>query len=226
MESLELLANNLSNAGTGGYKSDQEFYGLYRAAEADPESGDMPVLDKHWTDFSQGTLNPTGAPLDVALEGKGFFAVNGPSGPLYTRNGSFRTTPAGQVVTSDGYAVRSKTGTPMVLNSGESVDISTDGTVTQNGNVIGQLEVVDFTSTAGLSKQGKTYFRQTDAKAIASPSAASIAQGKIEGSNTGQAEAAVRLVGVMRQFEMMQKAVTLGMDMNRRAIEDVARVTA
>src|SRR5690242_13033381 len=87
MESLELLANNLANAETGGYKSDREFYSLYRAAEASSESPSMPLIEQRWTDFGQGTFQTTGSPLDVALSGPGFFGVEGPSGPLYTRNG-------------------------------------------------------------------------------------------------------------------------------------------
>src|ERR1051326_3728537 len=85
MESLDMLANNLANADTGGYKIDREFYSLYAAPETaanDPLT--MPVIERPWTDFSQGTIRPTGNPLDFALAGKGFFRVDGPNGPLYT----------------------------------------------------------------------------------------------------------------------------------------------
>jgi len=81
MESLDLLANNIANATTGGYKSDREFYSLYSAPEAESLST-MPVIERPWTDFSQGSLRRTGNPLDLALSGKGFFAVTGPAGPL------------------------------------------------------------------------------------------------------------------------------------------------
>jgi flagellar basal-body rod protein FlgF len=227
MESLELLANNLANAGTAGYKSDQEFYALYRAEEAQGTDAVMPVIERPWTDFSQGTLQPTGNPLDLALTGRGFFAVSGPSGPLYTRNGNFRLSPAGRLETADGYPVRAAGGAALTLDSGNDMEISPDGTVRQDGRVIGQLEIVDFTSTAGLSKQGKTYFRSDGAAASAArPSGTAVQQGKLESANVGTAESAVRLVSVMRQFEMLQKAVTLGVEMNRRAIEEVARVSS
>src|SRR5690242_18395190 len=91
MESLDLLANNVANASTGGYKADREFYSLY-AGSAEENEGDpstMPVIERPWTDHAQGTLQRTGNPLDLALDGKGFFAVDGPSGRLFTRNGSF-----------------------------------------------------------------------------------------------------------------------------------------
>src|ERR1044072_8466847 len=83
MESLELLANNIANASTGGYKADRELYSLYAAPEAaaQDEVSVMPVIDTHWTDYSQGELRVTENPLDLALTGRGFFAVNGPTGP-------------------------------------------------------------------------------------------------------------------------------------------------
>jgi len=223
MESLDLIANNLANAGTTGFKSDREFYGVYQAAEAVESDSRMPLIERQWTDFSQGTLDPTGNPLDVALTGKGFFAVDGPSGPLYTRNGNFHLSPTGRLITAEGYPVRAGNGATLTLATGKSIEISGDGTVRQDGTVIGQLEVVDFTSTAGLSKAGSTYFRNS---LPAPPQAAGTAveQGKLEASNVGSADAAVGLVNVMRQFEMLQKAVNLGAEMNRRAVEEVARV--
>jgi flagellar basal body rod protein FlgG len=226
MESLDLLANNVANASTGGYKADREFYSLYVAPEAQPDpSSTMPVIERPWTDLSQGVLQNTGNALDVALSGKGFFGVQGPAGPLYTRNGSFQMAPDGRLVTSDGYAVRSAAGAPLTLQSTRPIDISRDGTVTQDGNVVGQLQVVDFTSTGGLGKQGSNYYRVTDP--ALQPSAApatTVEQGKLEASNSGTADSAIRLVSLMRQFEMLQKAATLGADMNRQAIEQVAKV--
>ena len=93
MDSLDLLANNLANTSTGGYKADREFYSTYFSPDAtgfDPTVGDSPVVEKRWTDFTQGPLLSTGNPTDLALSGPGFFAVNGAKGPLYTRNGSFK----------------------------------------------------------------------------------------------------------------------------------------
>ena len=227
MESLDLLANNIANASTGGYKADREFYSLYVAPEAagNDSLSAMPLIERPWVDHAQGALHTTGNPLDVALSGKGFFAVNGPSGPLYTRNGSFRLATDGKLTSADGYPVRDSQGAPLTLQAARPLDISSDGTVTQDGVVAGKLEIVDFTSTAGLSKQGSNYFRVTDpAMRPAAASGTSVAQGHLEASNTGTAEAAIRLVSVMRQFEMLQKAVSLGGEMNRKAIEEVAKV--
>ncbi len=224
MDSLEMLANNVANASTAGYKSDREFYSLYLAPEANTDAT-MPVVERPWTDFSQGTLRATGNSLDLALAGKGFFSVNGPSGPLYTRSGAFRIAPSGALVTSEGYPVRGAGGTVVNVAGSSPLEISTDGTVRQAGNIVGQLEIADFTSTAGLVKHGNNYFHSGQAPAqTAAPPGTAIRQGHLEESNTGSAEAAVRLIGVMRQFEMLQKAVALGADMNQHAIQEVARV--
>jgi flagellar basal-body rod protein FlgF len=227
MESLEMLANNVANAATGGYKSDREFYSLYvapEAADSEPPAT-MPVIERPWTDFSQGLLSSTGNPLDLALTGKGFFSVDGPSGALYTRNGNFRLAADGKLTTADGYAVRGAGGTGLKLAGAGPIDIGPDGTITQDGGAVGQLDIADFTSTAGLVKQGNNYFRATNALLRAAPAqGVSVAQGQLEGSNAGSAEAAVRLIGVMRQFEMLQKAVTLGAEMNLHAIQEVAKV--
>jgi flagellar basal-body rod protein FlgF len=227
MESLDLLANNMANASTGGYKADREFYSLYAASEAQDSgsSATMPVIEKPWIDLSQGALTPTGNPLDVALSGRGFFGVSGPNGPLYTRNGDFHLSANGALVTADGYPVLGASGAPLTAQANLPIDIKNDGTVQQNGQQIGQLDVADFTSTASLAKQGGNYFRVVDPTVKpAAPSGTTVEQGKLEASNTGAAESAVRLVGIMRQFEMLQKAVMIGNDMSKQAIEQVAKV--
>jgi flagellar basal-body rod protein FlgF len=226
MESLDLVANNVANASTGGYKADREFYSLYVAPEAQDEAATtMPLIERQWTDHSQGTMQATGNALDLALSGSGFFAVQGPNGPLYTRNGNFHLAADGKISTSDGYPLTGVAGAPLTLQNGRPIEISGDGTVQQGGNIIGQLQVVDFTSTGGLTKQGSSYFRVPDPKLLpAARSSAIVEQGKLEASNSGSAESAVRLVSIMRQFEMLQKAASLGSDMNKQAIEQVAHV--
>lgn len=228
MESLDMLANNLANTETSGYKTDREFYNLYVAPEAtaggEGSASTLPVIERPWTDFSQGTLRPTGSALDLALTGKGFFAVDGPSGSLYTRNGSFRVSAAGLLVTTEGYPVRTVAGGRLQVQPSGAIEVSAEGAVRQNGQALGNLEIADFADAGAVTKQGASYFRSTAAPQPAA--GAQVEQGKLEGSNVGAAESAVRLVSVMRQFEMLQKAVSLGTQMNREAVEEVARVAA
>lgn len=230
MESLELLANNLANAGTSGYKSDREFYGIF-TGEAEDEAGDgssasLPTIERQWTDFSQGTILPTGNPLDIALAGRGFLAVNGPGGTLYTRSGNMHISNTGELVTGEGFRIRATGGAPIKVSNGMPIEISSDGMVHQSGRVLGQLELVNFKSTDSLRKVSGSCFQNADSKnpAVAAPEV-EVQQGRLEGSNVVVPEAAMRLVGVMRQFEMLQKAVSMGVDMNRKAIEEVARVS-
>jgi flagellar basal-body rod protein FlgF len=230
MDSLDLLANNLANAATGGYKSDGEFYSLYSTQSGDgvdASHSTMPVVEKTWTDFSQGVLRGTGNPTDLALSGNGLFAVNGPSGVLYTRNGSLRLSTTGQLVTAEGYSVRGQGGGGIQVDPAKEFEVSEDGTVRQAGQTLGQLEIVEFPKGSALIKTGNNYFRSGDPKTLPAPAVTTeVQQGRIEDSNVAVAHSAVRLVGVMRQFEMLQKAITIGAEMNRKAVEEVARVGA
>jgi len=222
LDSLDMLANNIANASTAGYKVDREFYSLYRDAEA--EDGMLsPVIEKPWTDFSQGTLQVTGRPLDLALNGKGFFAVNSPNGTLYTRNGSFQVAPSGDVVTAEGYAVRLEGAAVLRSTSNAPMEVAPDGTVKQGGIALGKLDLADF-PPGSLTKQGVSLFRPVEGAQAAAASGIQVHQGKLEGSNVASAESAVRLVGILRQFEMLQKTIGIGAEMNRRAFEEVARV--
>jgi flagellar basal-body rod protein FlgF len=233
MESLEMLANNVANSGTTGFKSDREFYNLYVSQDAldgsadglRPDPSTLPVIERHWTDFGQGPLLPTGNSLDLAISGKGFFVVDGTNGPVYTRNGNFRLSAAGQVITQDGQPVRimRPDGKPAVLDPTATIDVDTKGEVHQNGQVAGKLAMVEFDDSSKLAKLGSTYFK-LDGVTPKLAAAAEVHQGSIESSNVPTGEAAVKLVSVMRQFEMMQRALSLGNDMNRLSVDEVAKV--
>jgi len=153
--------------------------------------------------------------------------VNGPSGPLYTRTGSFQRSAAGTLTTADGYPVRTTDGKSIQTDSQVPLEVAPDGSVTQDGQDLGQLNVVDFQDRSVLQKVGNSYFGVTDAKVKPIPAAdTTVAQGKVESSNVSSAESAVRLVGLMRQFEMLQKAISITTDMDKKALDAVARVGA
>lgn len=230
MDSLDMLANNLANTSSNGFKVDREFYGTYLAPELANESnpivGESPVVQRHWTDFSQGTLVGTGNPTDLALSGKGFFAVNGPNGPLYTRNGGFHVSSQGILMTNEGYPVRLVDGTTLQTQPGDPIVVGRDGQVTQNGAVLGQLEIANFSDPSKLNKFASTYFTTPDPQTGPdAPSTAEVYQATAETSNAQPAEASARMISLLRNFEMLQRAVKIGADMNQRAIEEVARVS-
>ena len=231
IESLNMLANNLANQGSAGYKSDREFYSLYIAdealagleANAVPSPPTVPVIEKQWTDFSQGPLTETGNTLHFALSGKGFFTVQSPPGKLYTRSGNFHLSAGGRLETQEGYAVLKDDGRPVELDPQRAVDVSPLGEIRQDGNLVGRLGIVEFEQPLMLAKQSGTYFQLSGPADARTAGGATVVQGRLEGSNQSPAEAAVRLITVMRQFEMLQKAVQIGVEMSRRG-DDVARV--
>ncbi len=231
IESLDMLANNIANASAPGFKADREFYSLYQSAEAanSPEGTTpsvQPVIEKPWTDFSQGVLTPTSNPFDLALNGTGFFVANSPSGAIYTRNGNFRLSSAGQLQTLDGNTIQGQDGKPILVDSGKPVEIGPDGVVRQDGSEISRIAVVDFKGSGSLVKRGNSYFQVGLSSAAPTPALATeVRQGQLETSNSQPAESAVRLVSIMRQFESLQKALAIGNDMNRRGVEEVAKVT-
>ena len=230
MESLDMLANNLANASAPGFKADREFYNTYLSAEAADSSGSdsgsvMPVIQRQWTDYSQGAITPTGNPLDIALKGKGFFVAISPAGPLLTRDGSFRMTSLGGLETQDGFKVQGQDGKPIQLDPTQQIQITPDGEIRQDGQTVSQIQVVDVKDPAALSKHGMNYF-EFSPDAVIPLTDARLETGSVETANFQSAESAVRLVSVMRQFEMLQKAVSIGTDMSRRALDEVAKVTS
>ena len=231
MESLDMLANNIANASSPGFKVDREFYSLYLSAgSADSPEGTspvtLPVVERQWTDFAQGSITPTANQSDLALSGKGFFVAASSSGPVYTRNGSFHLSAQGEIETQDGYNVQAQDGSAIQLDTTKPFEVAPDGMVRQDGQDVAQLAIVDLPDTTALVKQGRSYFRLDSSSLTPAPAAgAQVQQGKLETGNTQSAETAVRLVSVMREFEMLQRAMTIGNDMNKRAVEDVAKVT-
>jgi flagellar basal-body rod protein FlgF len=221
MESLDMLANNIANTGTAGFKSDREFYNLYEEQ--------LPTIETQWTDYSQGSLVQTGNPLNLALSGKGMFALNSPSGTVFTRNGNLRISKTNQLETFDGYTPRNvlDKGNPITVDPTLPIDILKDGTVQQGGQTVGQLEVDSPDSNpSSLSKLGSSNFIMSTQTAPPPVAAGTdVMQGQLEQSNVPVSESAVKLVGVMRQFEMLQKAISVDTDMSRKAIEEVAKVS-
>jgi flagellar basal body rod protein FlgG len=230
IQSLDMLANNLANGSAAGFKSDSESYGLYVSAEAadSPEGTNpaiLPVIQNRWTDFSQGALLPTSNATDLALSGKGFFVANTSFGPVYTRDGNFQLSRGGQLQTLDGYAVQGSDGNPVVLDSSKAFEVTPDGAVQQDGQELAHIAIVDFPDPTVLAKRGASYFQNPAGAMEPGPaSQVEIRQGKLEAANSESARSAARLVTIMRQFESLQKALSIGADMNRRAVEDVAKV--
>jgi flagellar basal body rod protein FlgG len=229
-EALDLLANNIANAGTPGFKADREFYDLYMSTDAaagDGRPASVPDVRQRWTDLSQGALKATGNPTDLAIAGNGFFALEGNGGPLLTRNGNFRLASDGTLVGSEGQKVRAQGGGALKLDPRLAFEIAPDGTVSQSGRNIGRIDVIEPEAGATFEKLGNGLLKvQPPDARMRTAVGAEIRQGQLESANFATPEAAVRLVTVMRHFEMLQRAAALTGEMGKQATEQVARATA
>jgi flagellar basal-body rod protein FlgF len=228
-EALELVANNLANLSTAGYRGQQATFRSLLAGSTRISSSPLNaavnnfgVLSGSRADLSSGPLNATGNPLDLAVAGSGFFVVQSSTGLLYTRNGSFHSTSDGRLVTADGNVVLGEQG-PIDLPGG-AVTVSSDGTVSVNGAVVAQIRLAEFSPNTNLSAVGDALYSAPNGSALP-PASSSIRQGMLEGANVSPVEGVVQLITIQRNAEMMQRALTLfDTQFNQTAAQDLARV--
>jgi flagellar basal-body rod protein FlgF/flagellar basal-body rod protein FlgG len=230
-QTLDLVANNLANVSTPGYRAQHDsFRSLMATSSARSLSGlnqavnDYSVLGNSQLDLSQGSLERTGNDLDLAIQGAGFFSVQTAGGPRFTRDGNFHVSPKGQLVTSEGDLVLGSDGHPIPI-VGAPVSVSQDGTLSANGALAGQLKIVDFPPGTALENVGKNYYSAPDKTAV--PAAhASVQQGMLESSNVNAVASSIELITVQRYAELMQRALTMfHMEMNQVATQDLPRVS-
>jgi flagellar basal-body rod protein FlgF len=231
-EMLEVLSNNLANTNTTGFKSDESFFRIYNhalsestVAPLDRVINDSAVVQGSRVNFLPGPLSVTGGDLDVALEGQGFFVLEAPNGPLYTRNGNFHVSSDRHLVNSEGLAVLGKNG-PVRLPPGQ-ISISQSGDIQVNGSArVDTIRVVDFPDKRQLEKMGNSLFRVNaeGVKPIESKDAV-VRQGALEQSNVNPIRQMMLMINMMRQFESLQKTIELTMNtLNDRSINQVGRV--
>lgn len=226
---LDVVSNNLANAATVGYKPEKSFFAVFNKAAKDgrglPLSGflnDGTVLASQGTDFSQGSLHVTGRPLDLALEGQGFFQIQTPGGVQATRDGRFTLSKGGQLQTLDGNAVLGKNGRPITVDTtNPEVTFLADGTVMQGAETVGQLDIRDYAAPQALQRAGSNRFDPSGTTATAS--AATVVQGSQEQSGVDMATCMIDMIRLNRLFEMSIKAAsTITNDMDAKVISDVS----
>jgi len=228
-QALELVANNLANLGTAGYRGQQATFrsllaggGIVAWNPLNAAVNDFGVLGGSRVDLSSGSLNATGNPLDLGVAGKGFLVVQSAEGAVYTRNGSFHVTPAGQLVTAQGDSVLGEQG-PITLPNG-AVAVSADGTISVDGNVVAKLRLSEFSPDTSLLAVGNALYAAPTGSALPAASS-SIRQGMLEASNVSPVESVVQLITIQRNAEMMQRALTLfDSQFNQTAAQDLPRV--
>lgn len=177
-----------------------------------------------FTSFRQGPLRETGNPLDLALEGPGFFAVETPAGVRYTRAGSFRLDAEGYLSDPAGHRVLGVDG-PIQVGQEGPVAVGQDGAIFVAGALVGELLLVDFADpNAELRKEGANLFApQEEAEALA-PEGTRVAQGMLEGSAVNVVEGLVRLIELQRAYESSQRVVRSYDETLDRTVNDLARI--
>ncbi len=231
---LETISNNLANANTTAFKKDkQTFHEYVTANEKEPpvmtvpritasvesfydmQGADRAYVDTRGTysDFAQGALKSTGGPLDLAIEGPGFFEVLTADGVKLTRNGSFKTDSEGKLVTNEGHAVlREGTGDPaqrVVQALGRNVTVGFSGELYDGENQIGKLSVIEIDNKDAIQKQGGSlYMIKPNYEVTPRPSTdAKIHQGFVELSNVNVVDEMTDMIQASRVFEATQNAI-------------------
>jgi flagellar basal-body rod protein FlgF len=235
-QALDTVSNNLANASTVGFRAQRDYFrGVLASGLNDDVQGSQVgesvngfgVLGGSMPDLGQGTLTSTGNPLDLALDGQGFFAIQTKQGIRYTRDGSFSRSASGVLQTALGEPVLDDKGQPITLPNG-TVQVSGNGTVsvlTAGGSgVVAALGRFTFPSGTNLVPEGTS---RLAAPAGVTPTAATaeVRQGSVENANEDTVHGTMQMILVQRQAEMMQKALSVfDNDFDKTAVEQLARV--
>ena len=215
---LDATANNIANAATAGFHGDRV---TFKEALTAARSPDVAVVGAGTSrvDTQAGALTQTENPLDLALEGDGYFGVATPGGPRYTRAGNFQLDQARNLVTADGFQVRGAGGAPInVPADAGDIAIAVDGTVSAGGNEIGKLELVRF-APGQLKREGGTLFSATGRPLTTD--LPRVRSGMLEASNVNVVRGVVDLVKVSRTYESLMRMIQGYHDIESRAAREL-----
>jgi flagellar basal-body rod protein FlgF/flagellar basal-body rod protein FlgG len=228
-QALEIAGHNLANLNTTGFRGQQTtFQSLVAASHPtvpnvlNLATNNFGVLEGTHLDMTSGNLQATGNPLDVGIEGVGFLSVQTAAGTRYTRNGNLQVSSSGQLVTAAGDPVLGANGTITVPPG--AISIASDGTLSVNGAVAGSIQLVEFAPGTKLSSEGGTLLSASAGSAKPAQES-TVRQGTLEASNVNSISSVVTLIGVQRQAEMLQRAMSIfDTEFNRIAASDLAKV--
>ncbi|MDN5331279.1 MAG: flagellar basal-body rod protein FlgF [Tepidanaerobacteraceae bacterium] len=246
MARTDVIANNLANVNTSGFKKDGAVFRAFPEMnihrfndpvtvgigfKIDPAPfigvlGTGVAVDEVYVDFAQGELHPTSNPLDIAIKDevsgwRSFFEVQAPNGELlYTRDGSFTVDGEGYLVTKEGHYVMGESG-PVNLSGGSKIVVNTDGEIYLDGRMVDRLRVVAFPQDALFEKMGDNLYR---VQGQPSESNAQIIQGALERSNVNAVSEMVNLISAFRSYEANQRIITAYDETLGKAVSEIARI--
>jgi flagellar basal-body rod protein FlgF len=228
---MDVIANNLANVNTPAFRGQTLLFNEFLGKATNPGitgpgsriafvglGGTLP-------DIRPGPIEPTGNQLDFALQGSGYFVVNTPDGPRYTRDGHFGLNGQGQLVTAQGYQVVDPQGRPLTVPQGaNTVEVTPTGTLTSDKGPIGSLQIVKFDSDVAMQKVGSDLY-QTDAPAQKADPATAVKQGMIEGSNVQPIVEVSKMIQVQRAYEAANQMIMNEHDRDIQAIQVLTKTS-
>lgn len=209
----QVLAHNLANADTPGFKAERVFARLIEGEG---------VVARTATDQSQGTLTPTGRPLDLAIDGPGFFVVDTPDGDRLTRGGAMHVDDVGRLVTAAGHPLLGEQG-PIVVPPG-AVEIDASGTVSVDGREVARLRMEAVPADVSLVRESGGLYRPDALRMPLDASQRRVRQGHLEESNVSPIESLVDMITVQRSFAAVQNSVRVMDDVMGTIANDLGRV--
>ncbi|WP_299779787.1 flagellar hook-basal body complex protein [uncultured Roseobacter sp.] len=201
MREMRIVANNIANAATTGYRQEGLVFSEYVQSIDGASSLSMGQGNVRQTSFQQGTLTQTGGTFDFAIEGDGFFLVETPAGERLTRSGAFSPNEQGDLVTMDGYRVLDAGGAPVFVPPGAAdIAVSADGTISSEGDPIGQIGMVQPLNSREMVREDGVMFRADEGYEPAE--GARVLQRFVESSNVDPVLQITRMIEVQRAYEL------------------------
>ena len=234
-QALDLAANNLANAGTSGFRAERE---TFRGVMADSVSqtasqvggavNSFGVLGASSLSTAQGQIAPTGNPLDLAIQGSAYFAIQTANGVRYTRDGAFQVSAAGVLTTKRGAAVLDAKGKSISVPTG-TVKVGDDGSISvttpEGSAVVGKVGLVNLGSNGAEDAEGAGIYKAADGAVPAAATDSSVQAGALESANQDTIHGTMQLMLMQRQAEMMQRAISVfDNDFDKTATEELSRV--
>ncbi|MCZ6588400.1 MAG: flagellar basal-body rod protein FlgF [Alphaproteobacteria bacterium] len=219
---LDITANNIANVTTPGFQSRHPLFVEFLVSIENGEEIAY-VVDKGTVrNLNPGPVNYTGNPLDIAIEGRGYFVVETDEGISYTRNGAFQLDSSGQLVTSSGAAVLNDGNDPIVFAPGETqINITRDGTISTENGTIGRFRLVEFVDEQAMTNLGNSLMETEQEPLEASDSA--IVQGMLEGSNVIAIAEITRMIQLLRSYQAANQLIVSEDEREQQAIEMLTR---
>jgi flagellar basal-body rod protein FlgF/flagellar basal-body rod protein FlgG len=235
---LEVVANNIANINTTGFKADNsvfEHFLMPNARDNHFTGADRRigfVQDRAtWHDLSSGAMQQTGNPLDIAIDGNAFLAVRTPNGDRYTRNGALQINASGQLVTSEGYQVLGEAGPITFQNTDRDIEIAKnglisvrEGTNTRADSPRGKLRLVAFEQPHRLRKDGGSTFLAPEGLEPVAAKGSTVLQGAIEKSNVRGVVEMTRLIEVTRHYTEVAGLLQQQNEMRRTSLQQLAEI--